>query len=75
MTLPDDLPPDLILVSCARCRLVMRGLRNRVKGFANVFPRVAGVCHGRPHCAKCLPVARREPRPPESSFGIVQTWE
>lgn len=72
----DTVPSDdgLKTVTCVRCNVECEGPTNTAPGYG-WMRRYGGRIYGRPVCALCLPYARREPKPVESSFGIVQTWE
>ena len=62
-----DLPDDLRVANCARCScvLVAPGQPNAPEHLEVI----AGRVYSRPHCSRCLPIARTLPLPTDNLFA------
>lgn len=64
----DDLPDDMRVANCSRCGRLLMARGQRREEWHPEF--IAGRAYGRAFCARCLPVARSRPLPPENLFAI-----
>lgn len=66
-SIEDLLPEGTKVCNCARCGRLLLGDAHKPEG---KLEGIAGRVYGRPYCIRCLPHAKRQPRPPENSLKI-----